>query len=71
MDFDWDNAAVKVLVPVHFTAGHEIQEFTLPLSSFARLLLTSVPAEWFAQPPVSANLPLHIDPGPPRSTDDE
>lgn len=64
MDFDWDNATVKVSVPVYFTAGGEVQEVTLPLASFARLLLTSVPAEWFAEPPVSADLPLHIDSGP-------
>lgn len=59
--FNWDAATVKVTVPVHHTATMEHQEIELPLESFARLLLTSVPGEWFAQTPISADLPLLIE----------
>lgn len=64
MSYDWDSATVKVKVPVHHTATVEMVEVELPLESFARLLLTSVPSEWFAQPPVSDDLPLFV-PYPP------
>lgn len=60
VSYDWDNATVRVRVPVHYTAGGDVQEVELPLGTFARLLLTSVPEEWFAQPPVSDDLPLHV-----------
>lgn len=58
--FDWDKATVRVRVPTHWTAISSVEEFDLPLEPFARLLLTSVPSEWFAQPPVSDDLPLAI-----------
>ena len=57
MMFDWDSAKVKVTVPVHFTASTVMHEVEIPLASFARLLLTSVPHEWFAE----NDLPLAID----------
>jgi hypothetical protein len=63
--FDWDSATVKVTVPVHHTATVEMQEMELSLESFGRLLLTSVPSEWFAESPVSADLPLAIYPKDP------
>lgn len=62
MLFDWDNATVTVKVPVdNGTTGIEMQEMELPLKSFARLLLTNVPGEWFAQPPISDDLPLFVE----------
>jgi hypothetical protein len=61
MMFDWDSATVKLMVPVHHTASRDVQEVELAIETFARLLLTSVPAEWFAEPPVSADLPLAIE----------
>lgn len=63
LGFDWDNARVKVSVPVHHTSLVEYQEFELPIESFARLLLTTVPSEWFAETPTSSDLPLFIDGG--------
>lgn len=66
MMFDWDGATVKVAVPVHHTATVEQQEIELPLESFARLILTSVPSEWFVEPPISADLPLAIYPEEPK-----
>lgn len=65
--FDWDSAIVTVTVPVHHTCVTEHQQVELPLESFARLLLTSVPSEWFVQPPVSHDLPLCVDPGEPHA----
>jgi hypothetical protein len=59
--FDWDNATVVVRVPTHFTATSQVDEIELPIASFARLLLTNVPDEWFAQTPVSSDLPLAIE----------
>jgi hypothetical protein len=61
MAFDWDSATVKVTVPVHHTATVEKQEVEMPLRTFGALLLTNLPAEWFAEPPVSADLPLYIN----------
>lgn len=60
MLFDWDNATVRVRVPVRFTATEEVQEYDLPLKTFGELLLTNLPASWFAEMPVSGDLPLFI-----------
>ncbi len=62
MMFDWDRVTVMIKVYVdNGTTGGEMQEMELPLESFARLLLTSVPGDWFAQPPISDDLPLFIE----------
>jgi hypothetical protein len=64
MTFNWDNVTVKVKVWTDNGTDSEMQEVELPMETFARLLLTSVPGEWFAKPPISDDLPLHI-PHPP------
>jgi hypothetical protein len=61
MSFDWDRVTVKVKVYVdNGTTGGEMQEMELPLQSFARLLLTSIPE---ANPlnVISGDLPLFIE----------
>lgn len=59
--FDWDNATVSVRVPTYHTSSVTWSEFELPLGTLARLLLTSVPAEWFVEPPTGGeDLPLFI-----------
>lgn len=59
--FDWDKATVVVRVPTHWTATSQVEEIELPLRTFAGLLLTSAPKEWFAETPVSSDLPLAIE----------
>ena len=62
MTFNWDRVTVTVKVWVdNGTTGGEMQEMELPMESFARLLLTSVPSEWFVEPPVSSDLPFFIE----------
>lgn len=59
--FDWDSATVMVRVPTHWTATSQVEEVELPLRTFAALLLTNAPRDWFAQPPISSDLPLAIE----------
>ena len=59
--FNWDGARVKLIVPVNRDGVDREDEVELGLESFARLLLTNVPSDWFAEVPVSFDLPFFIE----------